>query len=380
LAKSDSSSTQEQRAARKKARRVEQDVGPNGAGGQPAATQRKPKGKVREWTDALLFALVAALIIRAFFFEAFRIPTPSMERNLLVGDFLLVSKLHYGPRMPVTLGIPFTEIYFRGLELPYYRLPGFTRISHGDVVVFNYPVDSGPVDRKTHYIKRVLGMPGDTLQVVDKTVHTNGTEWPLQSGMQQKWTVYKQEGPILPFARLRELGIRQNEITVTDDPNQIVVETTEEAISEIASWPYIERVEPRVDENAARYRSEIFPANSGYTPDQYGPLYVPERGGTATLTEENWFAYEEIIRRFEGREARSLGQGLFEIDGEQTTTYTFSQDYYFMIGDNRDNSLDSRYWGFVPDDHMVGKALMIYFSWSADDNLPRISRVFRLLR
>ena len=175
-----------ERAARAQQRAQQRaaSVPVNGKGKDPAPP-KKPKSKFREWTDALLFAVVVMLIVRTLFFDLFRIPTPSMENNLLIGDYLFVSKLHYGTRTPVTLGIPFTEIYLKGLELPWTRVPGFSEVQRSDAIVFNWPADeeNKPIDRKMHYIKRVIGLPGETLDVRNKVVHINGEALPIQEGM-----------------------------------------------------------------------------------------------------------------------------------------------------------------------------------------------------
>ena len=210
-----------QRAARvqQRAQQRAASVPVNGKGKDPASP-KKPKSKLREWTDALLFAVVVMLIVRTLFFDLFRIPTPSMENNLLIGDYLFVSKLHYGTRTPVTLGIPFTQIYLKGLELPWTRVPGFSEVQRNDAIVFNWPADEAnkPIDRKMHYIKRVVGLPGETLDVRNKVVHINGEALPVHEGMQQHWYVYKKDQRVrLSRARLRTLGIK--EVDPTANPS-----------------------------------------------------------------------------------------------------------------------------------------------------------------
>jgi signal peptidase I len=339
------------------------------------------KNKTREWLDALVFALVAALIIRTFFFEAFRIPTPSMEKNLLVGDFLLVSKLHYGTRTPITLGIPFTDIYLPGAEFPFFRLPGFGDVDRGDSFVFNYPPEDVPIDRKTHYIKRAIGLPGDTLEIRSKVVYVNGQAYPLDEGMQQEWIVQKSSPEVrLPGPRLRELGVEQ--VVPFESRSEVLIRfATTQAAEEIASWPYVQRVEPFVEPPAARTGNgtSTYPAGAGFTRDEFGPVVIPAKGTTVELNDETWRLYEPVIRRFEGHTTRSDGSGRYEINGQPAERYTFEQDYFFAMGDNRDNSLDSRFWGFVPEDHVVGKAFLIYFSWDTETNLPRIGRLFNLI-
>jgi signal peptidase I len=301
-----------------------------------------------------------------------------MEKNLLIGDFLLVSKLHYGPRTPVTLGVPFTDIYMENATLPFIRLPGFDGIDRNDVVVFNYPRENTPIDRKTHYIKRVVGMPGDEVAIRDKMLHVNDDPVPLGEGMQQEWVVYKQEKVVLPVARLRALGVSDWE-TNAQAPTRVEMLMTADAAEQVESWPYVDRVEPLIAPGDGRYSQDMYPPGRGYTPDNYGPIHVPAAGETVTLTRENWDVVAPVIREYEGHEAGTLGDGRYQIDGEEVTTYTFDQNYYFMMGDNRDRSADSRFWGFVPEDHIVGKAFIIYFSWDHEDNLPRIGRMLNLI-
>lgn len=338
-----------------------------------------PKGKVREWVEALVFALVVMLIVRTFIFDLFRIPTPSMEKSLLVGDYLFVSKLNYGTRTPVTLGVPFTQYHLPGFSLPYFRFPGFSDVDRGDAVVFNYPVEEKPIDRKMHYIKRVIGLPGEEIIVEDKVVHINGEALSTEEGMQQFWDVYKtDERVVVSPQRLRAIGV--DTLAMTINPKLLRIVATEEAIKEVESWSYIDRVEPYIASENAGYGAIMYPRGRGYTPDNYGPVQIPKKGETISLTIDNWQIYEPVIRRYEGHETRVTPQGTFEIDGAPATSFTFSQNYYFVMGDNRDNSEDSRFWGFVPHDHIVGKALLIYYSWDKNKNLPRFPRIFKVIK
>lgn len=337
-----------------------------------------PKSQLRQWGEALVFAAIVVLIVRTLLFDLFRIPTPSMEENLLVGDYLFVSKLHYGTRLPLTLGIPFTSIYLPGIKFPYTRLPGFAEVQRGDAIVFNYPPEDKPIDRKMHYIKRVIGMPGETLAVRDKVVYINGEPLPLGKGMQQAWNVYKEDARYrLSPARLRELDI--STVQPTRDPTVVRVVATQEAIEQVNAWPWVKRVEPFIVPKNAGYSSMMYPAGRGYTPDNYGPVHIPKKGETVTLTAQNWPVFEPVIVHDEGHEASMVSDNTFVIDGQQVSQYTFSQDYYFAMGDNRDNSQDSRFWGFVPMDHVVGKALFTYFSWDGNDHLPRFNRIFNYI-
>ena len=343
-----------------------------------ASDEKPKKSALREWTDAFIFVLVIMLIVRTFIFDLFRIPTPSMEKSLLVGDYLFVSKIHYGTRTPLTIGIPFTQIYLPGIRLPHTRLPGFADVERGDAIVFNFPPDEHPIDRKMHYIKRVVGLPGETLEVRSKQVLVDGERIPLMDTMQQYWNVHKNDPRVaLSGAALRDLGV--SDFQTTSNESVVRVLATPEAIQEIGSWPWVDRVEPYVAPENVGYGALMYPAGRSYTPDNYGPIHIPEEGETITLTPDNWPVYRPVITQYEGHEARMTGGGTFEIDGVPATTFTFEQDYFFVMGDNRDNSEDSRFWGFVPMDHIVGKAVMIYFSWKGDAMLPRFSRLFHII-
>lgn len=339
----------------------------------------RKKGPVREWLDALVFALVVMLIVRTLFFDLFRIPTPSMEKSLLVGDYLFVSKINYGTRTPISVGIPFTQIYIRGIELPHGRLPGFSRIDRGDNIVFNYPPEDRPIDRKMHYIKRVVGMPGERFEINDKLVVSGGDTLAFLPEMQQYWSLYKRDARVrLSSAALQSLGV--SEIAQTADPGLVRIVATRGAVAEIETWPWVDRVEPYIAPGNIGYSDIMYPAGRGYTPDNYGPIYIPAAGDTIELDENNWSLFEDVIASYERRVVRRLDDGRFEIDGVASNRYTFSQDYFFVMGDNRDNSEDSRFWGLVPMDHVVGKALLVYFSWDAERRMPRFNRMFRPIR
>ena len=327
-----------------------------------------------EWGIAVIIALSAALFIRGFLFEAFRIPSESMENTLLVGDFVLVSKLHYGPRLPYTMGVPFTDVFFSGMEFESRRFPGFTSIGRYDVVVFNVPTETEPIDRKTHYIKRIIGLPGDSLQIVDKIPHINGHPIVLQHTMKQRWEVYMDENGSLPVDSLNAMDIQQIQFPRRPgDP--VSFESSFAVAREIEQWPGVLSVVPKV--SARSFRTRIFPEGSVFNLDNYGPLYVPAQGDTIHLHAGNWELYKDIITDYEGHEATLLPSGKIEIDGEPAYRYVIKQNYYFAMGDNRDSSLDSRTWGFVPHDHVVGKALMVYFSWNAEEGQIRKERLLK---
>ena len=374
-------SSKKKRAQKRKDRLTKRHVdkkGKSGAGAKGAKGPATAKGAAREWFEALVFALVVMLIVRTFIFDLFRIPTPSMEKSLLVGDYLFVSKLNYGTRTPVTLGVPFTQVHMPGFELPHFRFPGFSKVKTGDAIVFNYPVEERPVDRKTHYIKRVVGLPGQEVALVNKQVYVNDEPQERVSGIQQYWDVYKtDERVVVSPKRLRAIGV--DTLAMTINPRLVRIVATQDAIEEVESWSYIDRVEPYIAPVNAGYSAVMYPPGKGYTPDTYGPVVVPAKDKAVTLSSENWPVYEPVIRRYEGRRTRVTAEGAFEIDGVVSSSYTFSQDYYFVMGDNRDNSEDSRFWGFVPMDHVVGKAILVYYSWDKEKNLPRFNRIFKFI-
>lgn len=320
------------------------------------------------------------VIVRTFFFDLFRIPTPSMEKSLLVGDYLFVSKIHYGTRTPMTLGVPFTPFYVRDFRLPHTRFPGFTKVDRGDAIVFNLPPDDDLIDRKTHYIKRVVGLPGERLAIADKVVSVDGNALPLHENMQHYWDVRKSDPRMhLSGAALRELGV--TDFQTTPDMSVVRVQATPAAAEAIASWSWVDRVEPSIaQDREGYYDMAMYPRGRGYTPDNFGPVMIPAEGISIPLTQENWDVYAPVIARYEGHAVRQTSDGGFEVDGAPATSWTFRQDYYFVMGDNRDNSEDSRFWGFVPMDHIVGKAVLIYFSWDKEATLPRFGRFFHVIR
>ncbi len=337
--------------------------------------EEEPKSELRQWGESLVVAVIIVLIVRSLLFDLFRIPTPSMEENLLVGDYLVVSKLHYGPRMPMSLGIPLTSIHLPGVTFPYTRLPGFSEVQRGDPIVFNYPPDEGPVDRKVHYVKRVIGMPGETLSVQDKVVHVDGKPLPLGHGMQQYWTVTKTDARYqIPRTRMEEIGI--SEVRRTQEAETVRILATPEGVRRISQRSWVQSIKPYVMRDE-EYGKRMYPSGQGYTPDSYGPVHIPEKGETVKLTAKNWAVYKPIIVKYEDHAAQQMTDTTFAIDGERTTTYTFQQDYFFAMGDNRDNSQDSRFWGFVPMTHVVGEAVLTYFSWDHEEWVPRFGRIMR---
>ncbi len=355
-------------------RRAERAAQRSQRSGKSKSEKKKKKGPLREWLDAVVFAIIFMVIMRTVFFDLFQIPTPSMEKSLLVGDYIVVSKLHYGMRTPMTLGIPFTQIYVRGLNLPWTRFPGFSDPKRFDAVVFNWPADEEgkPTDRKTYYIKRIIGVPGDTLEIIDKVVHIDGdtlffkeTKEPFKDTMQRFWYVYKEDPRMrLPSARLEELGVSQYWPTM--NPTVVRIQATDAAAEAIEAWEYVTAVRPVVRETTANRAYSLYPPSSNNSTDNYGPIIIPGKDLVMNLTQENWPVYEPVITEYEGHTASLSSDGTIRINGEVRDTYTFTQNYYFVMGDNRDNSEDSRFWGFVPMDHVVGRAVAVYFSWNSE--------------
>lgn len=382
----------------------------NKGGASWSAKKAKPKKSVaREWLDAILFAAIAATIIRTFFVEAFVIPTASMERSLMVGDFLFVSKMHYGTRLPmVPLAVPLVhnklpfmnvKSYLGWIKLPYLRLPGFVDIERNDVVVFNYPADDihannpalGPIEIpsvKENYIKRCVAVPGDVFEIRQGQVYINGKPGVNPPEMQLAY-VGQTKGDPLPYSALEPLGFRPN-----GDSNQNW-ETTQETSTtnlfhcpqyiadSLKKWPVFASFN-RMPSPPLPYQSSLnansdFGFNMGkykWTLDDFGPITIPGKGKTIKIDTANVEVYRRAITAYEKHELEVKDQKIF-IDGKETTEFTFEMDYYFMMGDNRYNSQDSRYWGFVPEDHVVGKPIMVFFS---RENGIRWSRIFKMIK
>lgn len=385
-------------------------------------------GGWREWVDAIVFALVAATFIRMFFFEAYTIPTSSMEKTLLVGDYLFVSKVAYGPKipetpvsfplvhnvMPVTGGESYSEI----IKNKYRRLKGFSRVKRDDIVVFGFPhgdtvlkkmpmadyytyvrmngrdytrQNYGPVivrpnDKKDNYVKRCVAVAGDTLEVINGDVVVNGVPQPPFEGIQSTYTVYTNGTPVNSKI-IRDMGLNPEEAYYDPAlPGYPDITLTKGELERIAALGNIVEIRPNIDVYPPDYPDSdlmLFPFTEGFkwTRDNYGPIWVPAKGVTVELTEENLPLYERIISVYE-RNSLEVRDGKILINGTPADTYTFGQDYYFMMGDNRHNSLDSRYWGFVPEDHIVGRPSVVWFSTDKYRPFPtgiRWKRIFKFL-
>ena len=376
---------------------------------------------IYEWVNAIIFATIVASLVHLFVFQMYVIPTSSMEHSLLVGDYLYVSKVTYGPKMPNTpVAFPFVhhtmpfsqskKSFSECIKWPYHRLKGLREIERGDVVVFNFPagdtvllenqavtyydvvrsyeqalgvtegrkklneeytVISRPVDKRENYIKRCVAIAGDTLQIVDGKLVINGQEQEPIEGVQYTYVV--QTSSALSAQALHRLGITE----FSGNGSVYYLMTTPAAAEKLAATQNVLSVR--------RYRhapnTEVFPQweEARWSQDDYGPIWIPKKGATITLTPENLQLYRRIIEVYEGHTLAINGEEVL-IDGIPTTEYTFAMDYYWMMGDNRHNSADSRFWGFVPEDHIVGKASFIWLSLDKINGGVRWDRLFNKVK
>ncbi len=371
-----------------------------------------------DWLDAIIFAVVVVTFINMFFFQAFKIPSSSMESTLYTGDHLFVSKLTYGPRVPQTpLTIPFThnrafghESYSTLIQNKYRRLKGFREVKRGDVVVFGFPngdtvltrrpaddyyawvrsygreqtiAQFGPVivrpsDKKDHYVKRCVAVAGDTLEVKDGLVWVNGIKEPDYPGRQLTYQVIT-TGNRINQLKLEELGLNLSELYFDSRlPGYPMMPLTDKMLDKVKEIKTVVEVTPNQERFAAAGQ-DIFPFDGEWTCDYFGPLWIPKKGVTVNISLENLPLYERIIRDYE-HNTLQVKEDVIYINGQPATTYTFQQDYYFMMGDNRHNSLDSRYWGFVPEDHIVGTPSIIWLSTDESKSFPKSIRWKRFLK
>ena len=378
-----------------------------------------------EWIDALLFATVAATLIRILLFAAYTIPTGSMEKTLLIGDYLIVSKLDYGPKLPNTpLTLPFTHntlpfthhtpSYVRWIQRDYNRRAGLGRVQRGDVVVFHFPMGDTvvtefpernyydlarevgreelhhrftiidrPVDKRENYIKRCVAVAGDTLQIVNDQVLINGVAQGSTPGRQYAYTVQTNGTPI-NAKLLEQIGIAPDDSQYDPITGRYTLPLTAQMRERVQALPNVVSVTRSGSlpvELASRY---IFPHSPRYawTDSDFGPLWIPKKGTTVQLNVDNLPLYERIIATYERHDLRVL-DGVILIDGQAASEYTFGMDYYFMMGDNRNNSLDSRFWGFVPEDHIEGKAKYVWLSLDKNKPFPmniRWSHMFSTIK
>lgn len=381
------------------------------------------KSVAREWIDAAVFAVVAATLIRTFVFEAYVIPTESMEKTLLINDFLFVSKMSYGARIPATpLSFPFvhntmpftkfTPSYIKSVQLPYYRIKGYTNIKRNDVVVFNFPAgdtiinEEGylsaspyydvlrmsyggnreklfaeheilvhPYDKTDNYIKRCTAVSGDVVEVKNSYLFINGKPAFVAPGAQTEYTVETNGTSFNEDFLRNDLNIdpddTKTQIKTTQQAGTLVFNMTAEETEKLKKQPNVKSVARYIDST----RGYTFPyddANYPWSTDFYGPIRIPKKGDVLELNAKTIPLYRRLISVYEGNKLEEQN-GKFIVNGKETTTYTTKLNYYWMMGDNRHRSQDSRFWGFVPETHVVGKASLIWFSWN---NGPRWKRLF----
>jgi len=358
-----------------------------------------------EWVSSILFAVVAATIVHTYFMQPFTIPTSSLEKTLLVGDFLFVSKFHYGARTPMTpvsfpmvhdtIPVVHKKSYLPEPQIPYFRLPGFQKIKHNDIVVFNWPVDTvnafqqygdgkyyyKPIDKKSNYVKRCVGLPGDSLEVRDGYVYINGTQnkLPGRAKLQFAYEITTNK-PLNPAFVTQEYGITDI-YPMTREYTSFQAHMTKEAYDRLKNNPSVVDIRSLKSEKN-KWNPKIFPNDSNYSfnTDFFGPIYIPEAGKTVSISAETVPFYKRIIEVYEGAELgidNKITQSGTQVllNGKPLTEYTFKMDYYWMMGDNRNNSEDARTWGYVPFNHVVGKPVFVWMSW--DSNAQGIKNKIR---
>jgi signal peptidase I len=378
----------------------------------------RKKSRLREWIEAALFAVIAASLIRAFVFEAFVIPSSSMEKTLLVNDYIFVSKISYGPRIPMTPvawpfmhhTIPFVKInaFSTIVQWPYKRLPGFSEVNRNDIVVFNYPcgdtvlktpegedVDyytnirslgygdtkkiypkrtTRPIDKRENWIKRCVGISGDSLQIINGVIYVNGEKGLIPDHFEARYLVKMPDLHQLSDQRLDELGI-DHTMRITMDSTEFIYNLTQENLDSLRlAGAHIKR---KIAENTD---IRVFPfdtTNQKWNEDNFGPIYIPQKGATVHLDSLTLPFYKRIIDTYEHNTLRIVDNKIY-INHQETSSYTFKLNYYWMMGDNRNESMDSRFWGYVPEDHVVGKASFIWLSYHK--NSIRWKRLFSVIK
>ncbi len=410
----------------------------------PWSWWKKKKGATRtllSWLDAIIYALVLVYIIFAFIGQNYKIPSSSLEKSLLVGDYLWVNKTVYGPRVPQTplhfplaqhtLPILNTKSYIDNPQLAYHRLPGLRSIERGDIVVFNFPqgdtvpakisnpdyyricyelrrqgiedpkafIESNPdkfgkllvrpVDRRENYVKRAIGLPGERLEIKNDIIYINGQALAEPTNVQFNYII--PVSGVISDDKWDSINVRKEDrgerpITMTETGFTFYnVPLTKEALATVQSWPEVNGKivrESASDTYGIYYElGDVWPlgAHTGWTRPDMGEFWIPSRGTTLHLTLDNLPLYERAIRTYEGN-TLEVRDGKIYINGEPTEYYTFKMDYYWMMGDNRDRSLDSRYWGLVPEDHIVGSPMFVLVSFDEDKRFPSNVRTERILK
>ena len=392
----------------------------------PKTTVRPPKGWVRDWLDAILWAVFAALIIRTFVFEMYNIPSSSMEGTLMTGDYLLVDKISYGPRFPNTpLSFPFvhhtlpwtkyTKSYIEWPQVGYWRLPGFSSIKRNDPIVFNFPagdtlcenaqsvytyyqlvrqygreavknnkaviqlngqripcgrIITRPVDKRENYVKRLIALPGDTLQIIDGLTYING-ELGYQPPKAQFSYLVTITGNNINAKVLEKYDIYEG---YQISENDFVLRTNANTAEALRKLPFVRNIQKIILDEPAQFPYDT--VHFKWTVDNYGPIVIPKEGVTVKINPENIALYDRCITAYE-HNTLEIKEGKIYINGIETDEYTFGMDYYWMMGDNRHNSQDSRFWGYVPVDHIVGKPLFVWFSKDNTYGKIRWNRIFK---
>ena len=369
------------------------------------------ENKTTDTLSSLLFAIIVATLVHTYFVQPYTIPTSSLEKSLLIGDFLFVSKVNYGARVPMTTvalpmvhdSIPFikTKSYLNWPQLPYLRLPGIEKINRTDIVVFNWPVDTvhyffeakgkpgviKPIDKKSNYVKRCVGVPGDSLSIKDGIVYIDGKvlQLPERAKPQFSYTVALDGKTPIDFEYLlKDLDITDQVYFKNNETKDTLLfrALTAASAERLKNVPGITAVTREISRTP---EAAIFPQNTNWNQDNFGPIYIPQKGKTVALTVESLPFYKRIITDYELKNDNGEKNDLkvtgneIRLNGEVVKDYTFKQNYYWMMGDNRHNSEDSRYWGFVPENHIVGKPIFIWMSWDTNGkglNKIRWDRVF----
>ncbi|MDD4922792.1 MAG: S26 family signal peptidase [Bacteroidales bacterium] len=410
---------------------------------------------IMDWVDAIVFALAAVYVINIYFFQNYQIPSSSLEKSLLVGDFLFVSKMSYGPRVPNTpLAFPLaqhtlpvlnTKSYLDKPHWDYKRVPGFGKVKHNDIVVFNFPAgdtvpvnyqnpdyyttcysisqeykisraEAGqyvrnhpetfgkvvyrPVDRRENYVKRCIGLPGETIRIMNNQVFINGKPVEDQPGVQYNYFV-QTKGSFISDEQFRQWGVSKDDrYLITEDPTLMnflpFKKNKDGSVNPIYHFPATRKLIQTIKNSQAidtviiepdmigdyQVGGTTYPLNDRFkwSRDHFGPLWIPAKGATIHLTADNLILYERVIRNYEGQQLE-IKNGVAFIDGKKADNYTFKMDYYWMMGDNRHNSADCRAWGFVPEDHIVGKPICVWLSLDKDrgwfDGKIRWNRFFK---
>src|SRR5690625_3365208 len=384
---------------------------------------KKKKSIIREWIDAALFAIIAATIIRTFLIEAYTIPSGSMENTMLVNDYLFVSKLAYGPRVLFrSLAVPLVHNRFLGgksyseaVQWKYRRWPGISKVKRNDVIVFNFPnndtvmlenpaddyyqyvramgreqvwrqfsITHRPVDKKENYIKRAVGMPGDKIQIIKGELYVNDELAQIYPNLKTEFEIIADPDFIISNQFVQENNIEISQSVRKDGSLVYVYNMTYKAAEDLKKNKFVQDVRPFYTgegyvESQPTYW--VFPQDTSYfkwNVNDMGPILVPKKDMTITLSPENKILYKRAIEIYENNTVEELENGKWNINGQIQEEYTFKMDYYWAMGDNRQRSLDSRYWGFVPEDHLVGKASFVWFSHEVGSLFKiRGSRLFR---